>query len=640
MEDVCRIRGGFKVEKKTVKHVPSIVLSDGRIVEEAWRDNKAFFITYNPTDGSIRELEEVEDGGIIYKPLVNRDLETGQVMLPSKAEEYTNDVSLFEEVRAFLDKWHEQPDRFERTLDVLYTFLSWVYDALPQIPYRRALGRWGSGKSAWVETVGSICYRPIILAGCDSEASLRRTFDLWRGTALIDEADFSESSLYASIVKILNIGYSKALGWYRCCNDKDPGKIDSFYVYGPKLLATRSEFKDVALESRCLTFISRKGSGEAPLYRAEQFRAEALELRNKLLLWRFRNYGRVVEVAKELEKQGLFKEAFSGKVEPRIAQIILPLALVFENPELRKALIAMAESKSEEVRALDPDVWLEEEVPTVIKEMLKEGLDGKTGEGEHTGILSKVDVVDLVDVFKQGPNLQRSRKLTPLKIRDIAERLIGENNDESELKSTAKKVSAFIRKQLGFMVKKSTGGYFYAFIPEDFLKEESKNTRLPVENPLNPLNPPEGVPTAPHPVGSEEKEAAVTKPAQSVKPTSNSSSKPDDSTEVFEGALEGYVCVKCGRHASKVIKIRGTQEAICDSCLSRISSELTLGERIKNAKDAYRRLETGGLNMVEESVFLNALKQFDAEPEVLLRHLIEQGRVFRPKDGWIRWVSD
>lgn len=62
-----------------------------------------------------------------------------------------------------------------------------------------------------------------------------------------------------------------------------------------------------------------------------------------------------------------------------------------------------------------------------------------------------------------------------------------------------------------------------------------------------------------------------------------------------------------------------------------------LEERIRRAKEAYDRLAVDG--MVEEAVFLKALRELDAEPEALLNHLIERGKVFRPREGWIRWIS-
>ena len=486
LKSLCNLKETFQVKRKRVRHTPSAVLSDGRLIEEAFRDGRVFFTVYDPKTDTISELEEVEDGGIIYRPVVNRDVETGQILLPSRAEEYGDEKILFQEVLNFLDYWHEQLDRFERVLDVLYVFMSWVYDALPKLPYRRALGRWGTGKSAWLETVGSVCYRPTVLAGCDSEASLRRTFDLWRGTALIDEADFNNSSLYASIVKILNIGFSRDAGWYRCCNEKDPKIIDSFYVYGPKLLATRGEFKDVALESRCLTFIARKGSGEAPLFRVDKFKAEALSLRNKLLAWRFRNFHRIAEIMQELEGRGLFKSMFNSTAEPRVAQIILPLYLMFEDEGLRASLQELVERKTEEIRALDPDAWLEDEIPRIIKQLGKEGCS-KTSE-EQTKIMDALEKTEVTDLqilqnYREG---EVGGGFIKLKLKDIvADLLAGEDSkdiDEKTARGMAVKVSKFLRKNYGFMVKKEAKNLSYVYIPVDFLKVKTPPPKKDCKN--------------------------------------------------------------------------------------------------------------------------------------------------------------
>jgi hypothetical protein len=459
LKSICSLRGSFRVERKHVRHAASAILSDGRMIEEAYRDGRIFFIVYNPVDGSISEVEEVEDGGIIYRPIVNRDVESGQVLLPSNIEEYGDEKTLFEEVVGFLDRWHEQPDRFERNLDAFYVMMTWVYDTLPCLPYRRALGRWGSGKSAWLMTVGSICYRPIVLAGCDSEASLRRTFDLWRGTALIDEADFSNSSLYAAIVKILNIGFSRDTGWFRCCNEKDPKIIDSFCVYGPKLLATRREFKDVALESKCLTFTARPGSGKTPLFRGERFKAEALRLRNKLLLWRFRNFHRFTKMAGMLEDKDLFrKEEFDPNVELRIAQIILPLYLLFKDKEFASLLKTFIEAKSVEVKTLDPDSWIEDKIPELVE---KHG----------------VKQVKQVKQVKEGGESEEVKiELIKVKVKDIAESLLSsedaEDSGKDAVRHMARKVSAILRRNYGFTVRRESGNITYAYIPAEFLKRK------------------------------------------------------------------------------------------------------------------------------------------------------------------------
>ena len=76
-------------------------------------------------------------------------------------------------------------------------------------------------------------------------------------------------------------------------------------------------------------------AGTATLYPgelAQEQRFEALRLRNKLLMFRFQNYFR-------LDDPNLF---LTGELEPRLNQILSPLAAVMENEDAREALLAFA----------------------------------------------------------------------------------------------------------------------------------------------------------------------------------------------------------------------------------------------------------------------------------------------------------
>ncbi|MGB9693642.1 MAG: hypothetical protein ACPLYF_02245, partial [Fervidobacterium sp.] len=273
---------------------------DGVLAEECYNSKNVFWLVYDSQKNEIKKVEgKLELGEKIIFPIFNKDVETHQVLLPSEALDYGDDSKLFDEIKAFLNKWHEEPNERDRIIDVLYIFMTWIYDVLPELPYLRALAPLGKGKSTKIQAVGSICYRPMFLAGVNSEADLKRTFDLYRGTAIIDEADFSKSDLFASIIKILNIGYSNTFGWYRCRDKEDPDKGESFRVFGPKLLATRERYKDTAIESRCITTKTEENRNPMPLYRAKKFLDEALELRNKLLAWRFKNYYRIKRFVEE-----------------------------------------------------------------------------------------------------------------------------------------------------------------------------------------------------------------------------------------------------------------------------------------------------------------------------------------------------
>ncbi|MEM4713194.1 MAG: hypothetical protein QXQ61_01440 [Candidatus Bathyarchaeia archaeon] len=432
---------------KKVIRAPSAELPDGQLIEEAFDGQNVYFLVYDPKTGLTEQTEQIELNDIIYKPIKNPDVKNGLTLLPSQVEEYESEEKLFQEVIDFLNRWHEAPNDFERKLDAFYVFLTYVYDLLPRLPYRRALGPYGRGKSAWLDTVGSICYRPIILAGCDTDKAIVRRINLWRGTALIDEADFDKSSLYAFIVKILNIGYDRRLGHYTRADDVNPQKTISYYVFGPKLLATREEFKDKALESRCLTFIAREKTRPMPLYRDKKFLAAAQALRNKLILWRFRKYHELKQKAETLETPELETEL--NVSSSRIKEVIAPLLLL--NPEFKDAINELAAELEAQIKASDPDWQLEEQFNDALTKICGEVPIGVSG---SEGLLvSRVeDEKATLKPYLQPEPQKMVLRIPLVKISKII--LDDPNPDPDELKGLNQKLSRIAKNRLGLKVLK------------------------------------------------------------------------------------------------------------------------------------------------------------------------------------------
>jgi hypothetical protein len=272
-----------------------------------------------------------------------------------------------------LNRWHEAPDEESRKLDVYYILLTYIKDLVPQIPYRRILASWGKGKSAWLETLGWISYRGTVLAGSDTDKSLVRRMNLWQGTAIIDEADFGDSTLYSFIVKVLNVGYDQKTGFYQRCDENSSEKTLTYNVYGPKLLATRARYKDQALESRCLTTIGRENTRPIPLFRMDHFNQEAQVLRNKLINWRFKNYYRMKKEASEFEDPKIVSNVYGkdSKISSRMQQIILPLWLV-GGEHLRANLRELTAQLDEKIKLEDPDYALEMQAKDAVREIFEE----------------------------------------------------------------------------------------------------------------------------------------------------------------------------------------------------------------------------------------------------------------------------
>ena len=162
-----------------------------------------------------------------------------------------------------------------------------------------------------------------MLSGATTPAPIYRLVRQFRGTLILEEADFRESDEKSEVITILNCGFEKNRPVIRCRKD-DPDSLDVLPCYGPKVFATRHGFVDNALEARCLTFIMRETSREdIPALLGETCFKRAMSLRNKLLLWRLRNLSKV--------NQALVEEIDVGQVEPRLKQLGLPFALPFKD---------------------------------------------------------------------------------------------------------------------------------------------------------------------------------------------------------------------------------------------------------------------------------------------------------------------
>uniref|UniRef100_A0A7C1J8B2 Uncharacterized protein n=1 Tax=Ammonifex degensii TaxID=42838 RepID=A0A7C1J8B2_9THEO len=145
----------------------------------------------------------------------------------------------------------------------------------------------------------------------------------WSGTLILDEADMRNSDEYNEVVTILNCGFERGRPVIRAVKD-NPDKIQILPVYGPKVFATRRRFKDAALEARCLTEIMvETARTDIPAVLGGEFLEEQEKLRNKLLLFRFRNYFQVNPEAPA--------GVDLGDIEPRLRQVSEAFISLFAN---------------------------------------------------------------------------------------------------------------------------------------------------------------------------------------------------------------------------------------------------------------------------------------------------------------------
>lgn len=352
------------------------------------KDSQSYVVSQTQADGTIVELvhdhaahktmlaigrgDEVaiedsisNDGGtrLLPVPASNNLIRHGAVLLPECAEPFDTPASLADEVTGYLDRYLDLTPGF-RTIAAWYVLLSWVYDAFNELPYLRFRGDFGTGKTRALTVIGSLCYKPFFASGASTVSPIFHILDRFRGTLILDEADFRFSDEKSEIVKILNSGNTKSFPVLRnSMNAKREFDPRAFHVYGPKLLAMRQSFEDEALESRCLTeeMGQRKVRKDIPINLPDAQATDAQVLRNKLLSYRFRFFHQVA----------IDPSLVDPLQSARTNQLLVPLLSIIEDEEARASVRTFATGIDDEMR-FDRSMRPEAIVLAAIRDLDKE----------------------------------------------------------------------------------------------------------------------------------------------------------------------------------------------------------------------------------------------------------------------------
>lgn len=355
-----------KRQKK--KSVVSAVLDDGALVEAIYREDvhKTSFLVWR--DGVCDEVQSLEVpflGTLVPYSPSNNLIAHRVLLLPSGASEYGTDQELVATVRRFINRFADLSEGFEEVASH-FVLMTWVYDTFNEVPYLRLKGDFGTGKSRCLQTIGSLCYKPMFASGASTTSPLFRIIDAFRGTLVIDESDFWLSDERAEIIKILNNG--NAVGFPVLRSEATPSKEfnpTAFNVFGPKIIATRRAFSDDALESRCITeaLSGLPPRRDIPLTLPPTFAQEATAIRNQLLMYRFRRHGEVGPSASERDPG----------VEARVAQVVAPLLAVAQDERTEERLRAIARGSSSAMAA-QRSATVEAQLLDIMLDMRRDGI--------------------------------------------------------------------------------------------------------------------------------------------------------------------------------------------------------------------------------------------------------------------------
>ena len=388
-------QSGTAEKKPKRRPTASTVLDDGTIVEMLFRpeEHKTSFCIAK--DGCVlREAASVKvhDTHLVPYAPDNNLLAHDVVLFPSEPEDYASEEELVRDVRAFIHTYVDVSPLFEEVASY-YVLFSWIHDAFDELPYLRVRGDTGSGKTRCLMTVGSLCYRPIFASGASTVSPIFRILDSIRGTLIVDEADFRFSDEQAEIVKILNNGNARGFPVLR--SESTNGKeFDprAYAVYGPKMIASRRYFKDRALETRCITEETgrQRLRSDIPLNLDSEWNRHAQSLRNKLLTYRIRNFGR----------KHLDPSLVDRAIEPRLAQLFGPLLSVVGDSDARQQVLGLARAYHDEL-VIDRGMDTEAHVLEVICYLMARSSRGV------------VSVKDIASEFSARHDLDYDRRITP-----------------------------------------------------------------------------------------------------------------------------------------------------------------------------------------------------------------------------------
>jgi len=361
-ENLNKISDGIKQQMPLP--TVSAVFDDGAILEMVYRplEKRTAFVLWKDGEWSFEPSLSIDPFRRLVPYSPNNNLIKNEVvLLPSEPEEYGSEESLLREIQSFIHRYVDVSPLFEKIASY-YVLFSWVYDGFNELPYLRVRGDPGSRKTRFLLTIGSLCYKPIFASGASTVSPIFRILDSFHGTLIVDEGDFRFSDEKAEVVKILNNGNVKGFPVLR---SEVSGKGREFnprayHVFGPKLVATRGFFDDKALESRFLTeeMGQYRLRHDVPINLSSSYKEEALHIRNKLLLFRFRNLN------KRMPEESLVDRT----IEPRLNQIFVPLLSIIEDSNAIEDLRELARRYNREMIA-DRGTEMEAQILEVVRDI-------------------------------------------------------------------------------------------------------------------------------------------------------------------------------------------------------------------------------------------------------------------------------
>ena len=194
---------------------------------------------------------------------------------------------------------------------------------------------------------------------------------------------------------------------------------------------------------------------------------EAQHLRNKMILWRFRNYYTIKEKAAQLEDKNIASKVYDGadNISSRVKQVILPLWLV-AGDSMKQTLTDLAQAIDNRLKIEDPEYLLELQAKDAVKTIV-DNLDDEE---------KSVNIGNVVNMLYEAPGAFYEIPLSLISREVLTQR--GAKEDEitvSDVTSTSKKLKSVFETNLGFNIHIGKKRKRVVVIPANWVEREEKS---------------------------------------------------------------------------------------------------------------------------------------------------------------------
>ncbi len=324
---------------------------DGRLYLDVGDESGRYWFAHLDEAGALAFSATVTgaDGIAIVPRQLDRHPDSGEVVpivgIPSREAMADalglEPATLYTGIDRHLSRYVDAPPR-DRELFVYYILYSWLYRKCTTAPYLRFLADTGKGKSRFLRTVSDLCFYPVAAGGSSTTSGIMRYHEKWPGTLRIDESDL-QGGADNPMIKYLNLGF-EAGQFYIMTNKNDPARQEYFDPFGPKVIAMREPFGDVATEGRVLSFSPRETQrSDIPVELDAPYFEAVRMLRAHIARFMLERWP-CVDGARMIDLSGV-------EVEPRLKQMIRPLSLVLQLfPDGEARILAYLKERQIEIR--------------------------------------------------------------------------------------------------------------------------------------------------------------------------------------------------------------------------------------------------------------------------------------------------